>query len=76
MDTGRIVISHPDLGAVRALVHPDSLPGWAEVGWVELGPWCGEPGSMATADEHAAARTPETPSTPTPKRRRAAEKSE
>lgn len=75
MDSDRIVIAHPDLGDVRALVHPDSQDGWTAAGWQVLGPWCGVPDSLATADEHAAQTSEPTP-TPTPRRRKAAEKSE
>ena len=72
MDSDRIVIAHPDLGDVRALVHPDSQDGWTAAGWQVLGPWSGVHDSMATVAEHESENAP-APRTTNPKRRRGAE---
>ncbi len=54
----QIVITHDGLDGARAVIDEVALRVHAEVGWAQVGPWCGEPGSTLTDAEWAAANAP------------------
>lgn len=63
-----IVVANPSLGPHRAVISDIALPGFAPKGWIDLGPWCGHPGSTLTDAEWAADQAPTVARPPKKKR--------